>query len=249
VGNAKEVAKGLEKYGEIKYFNVYGQEVAAPTAKTVDASVTPQGILQKAIEAYGGQSAIAGIKDLQMTGKASIMGRDVTVTQKNIVPSGFLQELSMQGMVLQKKLMKDGQFTATAQGQSLPVEEKEKEEMMEDAVIFTEPYLLSKSGYQFNLKGIEQVEGKDAYVLGVKTPAGREFTNYYDVASGLMVKKSMTQESPMGSMTVNVTVADYKPFNGVLIPTRINNDLGAMKFDITFDDVKVNSGLKAEDLK
>jgi hypothetical protein len=249
VGNAKEVAPGLEKYGTVRYFNVYGQEVAAPTAKTVDASVTPQSILQNAVKAYGGEAAIAGLKDLQMTGKASVMGRDVTVTQKNIVPSAFLQEVSMQGMVLQKKMMKGGQFTAMAQGQSAPVEEKDKEEMMEDAMVITEPFILNNKGYQLSVKGIEPVEGKDAYAVAVKTPAGREYTNYYDVATGLLVKKSMVQESPMGSMNINVSVGDYKPFNGVQIPTRIVNDLGMMKFDIKFDEVKVNSGLKAEDIK
>lgn len=249
VGNAKEVAKGLEKYGEVKYFNVYGQEVQAPTAKAVDASVTPQSILQKAIDAYGGSAAIAAVKDLHLVGKASLMGRDLTITQKQIMPSAFLQETAMQGMILQKKMMKDGKFTSMAQGQSLPVEDKDKEEMMEEAAFMIEPVILQNKAYQLSIKGIEQVEGKDAYAMAVKTPAGRDYTNYYDVASGLLVKKSMVQEGPMGSVTVNTTITDYKPFNGVMIPTRIINDLGSMKIDIKFDDVKMNSGLKAEDIK
>lgn len=249
VGNAKEVTPGLEKYGPVKYFNVYGQETEPATARAVDASVTPQSILQNAVKAYGGADAIAGIKDVQMTGKANVMGRDVTVTQKNLVPSGFLQEMSMQGMVLQKKMMKDGTFTAMAQGQAMPVEEKDKEEMREDAMVFTEQFILNNKDYQLSIKGIEPIEGKDAYAVAVKTPAGREYTNFYDVATGLLVKKSMVQESPMGTMNINVSVGDYKPFNGVLIPTRIVNDLGMMKFDIRFDEVKVNSGLKAEDIK
>lgn len=249
VGNAKDVAKGLDKYGEVRYFNVYGEPVQAPAVKTVDAGVTAQSLLQKAVEAYGGAAAIAGIKDLQMTGKASVMGRDVTVTEKAIVPSAFVQEVSMGGMVLQKKLMKDGKFSAAAQGQTKEMDEKEKEEAREDATLFPEAYLLNQKGYNFTVKGIEQVEGKDAYVLAVKTPAGREFTNYYDAASGLLVKKSQTQESPMGTMNINTIISDYKTFNGVKIPTRIVNDLGMAKFDIKFDDVKVNSGLKADDIK
>jgi hypothetical protein len=34
-----------------------------------------------------------------------------------------------------------------------------------------------------------------------------------------------------------------------MLPTHVVNDLGQMKVDIRFDDVKVNSGLKAEDIK
>lgn len=33
VGNAKQIAAGLEKYGEVKYFDVYGNQVVAPAAK------------------------------------------------------------------------------------------------------------------------------------------------------------------------------------------------------------------------
>jgi len=249
VGNAKEISKGLEKYGEVKYFNVYGQEVAAPTAKTVDASVTPQSILQKAITAYGGAQAIAAVKDLSLTGAASVQGMTINVTQKHVLPSAFVQEVSAQGMTFQKKLMKDGKFSLSGQGGNKEADEKDKEEMMEDAMVFPEVYMLNQAGYEFKLNGIEQVEGKDAYAIAVKTPAKREYTNYYDVASGLLVKKTSVQEGPQGSMPVSSFVGDYKAFNGVQIPTKIVNDLGMMKFEIKFTDVKVNSGLKAEDIK
>ena len=249
VGNAKEIAKGLDKYGPVKYYNMYGQEVQAPTVKNVDASVTPQSILQKAIAAYGGAAAIAAIKDLSMTGTATVQGMNITVTQKQIVPTAFVQEVSMQGMVLEKKLLKAGKYSQSAQGKEKELSEKDKEEMNEDAAFIPEAYMLNQKGYTFTVKGIEPVEGKDAYALQVKTPAGREFTNYYDVASGLLVKKSAVQEGPQGSITVNTLVSDYKTFGGVKVPTKIVNDLGMMKFEITFSDVKVNSGLKAEDIK
>jgi len=250
VGNAKEVAKGLEKYGDVKYFNVYGEEVQAPTAKTVDASVTPESILQKAVTAYGGDAAITAVKDIQMNGEASIQGQKISVVQRNIPPATYSVEVGMQGMVLQKKSLKDGKYTLMEQGQTKEADAKEKEEINEDAAVFPEPYLLAHKDYQMTVKGVEQVEGKDAYAVGVKTPAGREYTLYYDLTSGMLVKKTQVQEGgPMGSVTINSYISEYKPFNGVQIPTRVVNDLGMMKFDIKFTDVKVNSGLKAEDIK
>ena len=50
-------------------------------------------------------------------------------------------------------------------------------------------------------------------------------------------------------MTINTTISDYKTFNGVQIPTRLGMDLGMMKLDVKFTDVKVNAGMKAEDIK
>ena len=249
VGNAKEIAKGLEKYGEVKYFNVYGQEIQAPTVKTVDASVTPQSILQKAVTAYGGAQAIAAVKDVSMTGSASIQGMTINVSQKHIVPSAYVQEVSMQGMTLEKKLMKDGKFNLSGQGGAKEADEKSKEEMLEDAAVFPEVFMLNQKGYEYSLKGIEQVEGKDAYVVTVKTPAKREFTNYYDIKSGLPVKRTSTQEGPQGKMVISTIIGDYKSFNGVQMPTKMIVDQGPMKIEIKFSDVKVNSGLKAEDIK
>jgi predicted Zn-dependent peptidase len=37
VGNAKQIAPGLEKYGEVKYFDMYGNPVASPTATKATA--------------------------------------------------------------------------------------------------------------------------------------------------------------------------------------------------------------------
>jgi predicted Zn-dependent peptidase len=249
VGNAKEVTPGLEKYGAIKYFNVYGQETAAPTVKTVDASVTPESILQKAAKAYGDAAAIAAVKDVTMSGTANIQGMTINVVQKQVLPSAYSEEVSMQGQTLEKKVMKDGKFYVVAQGQQQEADEKQKEEMLETAAFIPENYMLNTKGYELSLKGMEQVEGKDAYVIGVKTPAEREYTNYYDVATGLLVKKVAVQETPQGSMTITTLVSGYKPVAGIQFPSKIVNDLGMMKIEVNFNDVKVNSGLKADDIK
>lgn len=250
VGNAKQIAPGLEKYGEVKYFDVYGNEVAAPTVKKADASVTPQSILQKAVAAVGTPQAIAAIKDIELNGEASIMGRTITVNEKHILPSEFLFSASMQGMVLQQQMVKNGKYTLSQQGQTKEPDAQDKEEMDEKASFFSDAYLLKQTGNNYTLSGIEKVEGKDAYALQVKTATGREFTNYYDVASGLRVKSSTVKDAgPAGKITVQTYFMDYKPYNGAQIHTRMLIDLGQFKQDIIFKDIKVNSGLKEADLK
>ncbi len=249
VGNAKEIAKGLEKYGQIRYFDIYGNEKAAPVQKKVDASVTAESIIKKAIEAMGGEAAIGGIKDISLNGTASLMGQEASVTQKAIIPSAYSFEMSVQGMSLQKDLLKNGEYTRVGRAGNRPADEKGKEELDEKASFFTEAYMLKKGGYQFTVKGIEPVEDKDAYVVEVKTPKGRSFTNYYDVVSGLPVKTQSLRESAMGAVTVSAFFRDYKDFNGVKIPTKVINDLGQIKLEVNFTDIKVNAGLKVEDIK
>ena len=122
--------------------------------------------------------------------------------------------------------------------------------MNEDAAFFSEAYMLSKTGYKYEMGGIEKVDGKDAYAINVNTPAGRTFTAFYDVASGLKVKNSSTEEGgPQGKVIVQTYFSDYKAFNGVQIPTKVLVDQGPLKIEMNFNDIKVNSGLKAEEIK
>jgi zinc protease len=249
VGNAKEIAPGLEKYGEVKYFDVYGNPKEAPSNKAVSASVTGESILKKSIEAQGGEAAIAALTDLSTEGTASVMGQELKFTQKFVFPAAFVQEISMGGMVIMKQLAKDGKYTISAQGMEQPIEDDDKEDLEEMASMFTERHMLKKGGYTYTVKGIEQVDGKDAYAVEIKSPKARVFTYHYDVASGLRVKETKIEEAEGVKLSVVVTTKEYKTVNGVKIPSKMLIDQGPLKLTIEIKEVKANQGLKADDLK
>jgi predicted Zn-dependent peptidase len=249
VGNAKEIAKGLDKYGIVKYYDIEGNEVAAPVTKPVAANVTAESVLQKAANATASPAAMLAVKDIEMKGTASVMGQSLSLSQKMIVPSSYLQTITAGPMVLQKQLMKNGTFSQSAQGQEIPLKDDDKEKMLEDGAFFTEAYLLNQKGYVFTIKSVEQVDGKDANVIEIKSPKGRVFTNYYDVASGLLAKNIISQETPQGKAVVTTYTSNYKVYNDVKIATKILVDYGQYKIDITINDIKINQSLKAEDLK
>ncbi|MFC4232304.1 M16 family metallopeptidase [Parasediminibacterium paludis] len=249
VGNAKEIAKGLDKYGIVKYYDIEGNEVAAPVTKAVAADVTAESVLQKSLDASGGK-AIATIKDVETVGTASIMGQSLNLSQKYIVPTSFVQNLSAGPMSIMKQSAKNGVYTVTQQGQNMPVGDDDKEELDEEAALVYENVYLNQKGYSFTLKGIEQVNGKDAYVVIIKTPKGRELTNYYSTATFLRLKSSKQEDAgPQGKVTVSTYYNEYKTFNGVQIPVKMLLDQGQLKINIDITDVKINQGLKLEDLK
>jgi zinc protease len=252
VGNAKEISKGLEKYGEVKYFDVYGNEKAAPAEKKVDASVTAESILQKSIDAQGGQAAMNAIKDVEMNGTASVMGQNLNFSQKFIFPGAYMQAITMGGAAIMKQTIKGGIYSSSQQGQEVPVTDEDKEDMNESAVLFLEPYLLKQPGYTFTVKGIEAIEGsgKDAYAVEIKSPKGRVFTNYYDAKNFLPVKTAKSQDGgPAGKVIVQTFYNAYKTVNGVQVPVKILLDQGQLKINFEITDIKINQGLKAEDIK
>ena len=249
VGNAKQITKGLEKYGEIRYFDVYGNEKQAPVEKKLDPSVSAESIFKKSIEAQGGESAINAMKDLTMTGTASVMGQVIDYSSVFIFPSGFLNSMSMRGMSLSKQMVKNDQYSVIQQGADQPLKDGDKEELDETASLFIESYLLKKNGYHFTVKGIESVEGKDAYNVEIKSPKERIFNFYYDLASGLRVKEVRTEDNGGVKSTVIVTNTAYQEVNGVKLPVKQLFDTGPLKINIEIKDIKYNQGLKLDDLK
>ncbi len=249
VGNAKAIAKGLDKYGDVRYFDIYGNEITKPTEKKVDPSVTVEAVIQKAIDAVGGAKAIAAVKDISMSGSVNVMGTELSYSQKLIVPSAFSSQVEMQGMVVQKDLLSNGEYTRIQQGAPVPLDEKAKEEMNEKAAFFTEYYMNNKGGYRYTLKGVESVDGSDAYVVEIRSPAGRTFTNYYDIKSGYKVKTSVERETPMGTAVVHTYFKKYDEWKDVKIPVKIAIDNGRFTQELELKEVKVNAGLKAEDFK
>ena len=253
VGNAKEIAKGLEKYGEVKYFDADGNETKAPTSKAVDASVTGESIIKKYITAVGGDAAIASIKDIDMSGSAEIPGAPFKpdFVKKYISNTAYSNVVSaMNGaMVLQKQTLVNGVYVEQGQGgASKEMDAKDKEELDEELLIINELYYL-KNNYKPTVKGIVSVEGKDAYEVAIKSAKGREFTNFYDVETGFKVKQTQMTEGPGGTkVPVSTILSDYKSFGGVQFPTTIIIDQG-VKITVTMKDIKINTGLKTENLK
>lgn len=248
VGNAKEISKGLEKYGEIKYFNTDGQEVAAPTTKTLDPSITGKAIIEKAIQAYGGEAAYNALKDVTMEANVAVMGQNIPLVNKYVFPGTYSNELKMGAMILQKELLNNGVYKKIQQGQEAPLTDDDKAEMDENAALVSEIYHV-KNNAQFTVKGIEAVEGEDAYEVEITPTKGKKSSAYYSVKTGLKLKTASKMETPRGELVISTFYKDYKNYGGILLPSAMTIDQGGFKLEMTFTKIEVNTGLKAADVQ
>ncbi len=62
-------------------------------------------------------------------------------------------------------------------------------------------------------------EGQECLELKLVKDSGFEYTEFYSVATGLIVGGKLNASSQMGSVPVTSSVFDYKMFGGVLVPT------------------------------
>lgn len=67
--------------------------------------------------------------------------------------------------------------------------------------------------------GRSEFEGKDCYEVKIVRDAGFEFTEFFDVETGLLAGIKMNASSQMGTVPVTTVVGEYKPFGGLLTPT------------------------------
>lgn len=249
VGNAKQIAKGLEKYGPLKYFDIEGNEVAAPTEVKADASLTPAAIMEKAIAAVGSKEALSSIKDVQLKGTANLMGQSLEMQQTIVMPGNSVTTMSMGGMAIMKQAVVDGKYSVAQQGQEAPITDDLKEGLDESATLVPEQLFLTK-GYGLKIVGAEKVDGKDAIDVEVTTPSKKVSHRFYDATTFLLVKTSKSEEVPgRGTATQQQYFNGYKTVNGVQISTEQLIDMGQMKINIKYTDIKVNQGLKTSDLK
>lgn len=249
VGNAKQIAKGLEKYGPIKYFDIEGNEVAAPVEMKADASLTPAILLDKVMIALGGQTALSNIKDIQYKGKASLMGREIEMQQTKILPGNAVVAMSMGGMVLSRQALVNGKYSVAQQGMEAPITEALKESLNETATLHPETIFVQQ-GYQLKIAGADKIDGVDVIDLEVTSPSGKKSHRFYDSKTFLLAKVSSTEEVPgRGAVTQQQYFKDYKTIGGVQIANEEVLDLGQFKLNVKYSDIKVNQGLKIEDLK
>jgi hypothetical protein len=77
------------------------------------------------------------------------------------------------------------------------------------------------AGYRvLEIVGRVEFEGRPAYKLRALRTSGDEDFEFYDVETGLLLGSMVTRESPMGAIKAVNVMGDYKPFDGLQIPTR-----------------------------
>ncbi|PTT01047.1 hypothetical protein DBR11_08405 [Pedobacter sp. HMWF019] len=85
----------------------------------------------------------------------------------------------------------------------------------------------------------------------VTSPSGQATTEYYDVATGYLVKEEKTRKANGAEINQSIEYSDYRKVDNVLLPFKmvqsVQSPQGSQEFVITIKDVKLNTDLKAAD--
>lgn len=239
VGKASEIAEKLKKFspdGKIKYYDTYGNPVEMENKmKPVPAGVTAESVIKKYIDAVGGEKKMVKVKDLTIKMTTTMQGMTLNFDSYRKVPNKLKVEVLMGGVVMQSQIF-DGTagVTNTMKG-SEELKDKDLEDMKIQAVSNLELYY-AKYNVKTELKGIENINGQDAYKMDITFPSGTVSTDYYDVTTGLKVR-TLEKEG-------TTDYADYKDVNGIKFPYTINQEMGDQTMKLQVVSIEMNKKLK-----
>ncbi len=221
----------------VDYYDNYGnivQEVATPVGITATA------IINNYIKAMGGKEAMLAVKDIQTTATLSVMGMNLSGVTTQKAPNQYKSVITMQGREFQKQIFDGKKGFASGAGGSINLEGEELKTLGERAILFSE-LNYAKGGYDLEVKGIESVEGKDAYKVVITSAEGVKSTEFFEVATGFKIRIINSEST--------VDLSDYKAVGGILYPHSSKITAGPQVIEVKVTDVKVNNGIGDSEFK
>lgn len=206
-------------------------------------------ILEKVIDAQGGRKLLESIKDSTSTATLEMvqMGMSATGTMYTKEPNKMRMDLEIMGMVMTQAF--DGE-TAWMINLQTGVTEEMPEELADltakgayGNAAFLDP---KKYGLTYNLKGKEEIEGKEYLPLERVYSDGYTITFYIDSKTYLIYKtKAKSLDDMMSEIVEEAIFSDYKKVGGMMTAHSITILRDGEEFVVlTITEVANNTGLE-----
>ena len=235
VGNKDEVAAKLAKFssnGKVTYYDNEGNVVENNNA-AVPSDVTGEAIIAKYIKAIGGMDKLKSIETVTMKIGIDMMGQSLEGEQSLVTGKSSKLVIMAGGQPVMTQEVKDGGMFRNGQPMPLP-DEATKASLIEQTYLVSEAYFGNDT--KMEVKGMEKIDGKDAYKVLVTSPQGSKATMYFDKNTGFKLR---TIETTMGRTSTS-DLSDYKEVNGVFIPHTRTEKSGPEAIKMTIKSAKIN---------
>ncbi len=242
VGKGSEIVDKLDQFGEVTYYDIYGNEYV-PEKTSLPAGLTSEKVIDNFLTAIGGEQKARELKDLTMVMKTEMQGRELEISIISKAPNMSKTSVTMGGMAVMTSVFDGTKANILQMGQPVPVDEEQLKDMAFESAIVSE-IAIKDMGLETELAGIESIEGTNAYAVVITKPSGGKTTYYYDTKTGLKLRTSATMQGPQGEMVQDTDLSDYKEVGGIKFPYSIAFPMGPMKMSATAERLEVNTGIE-----
>ncbi len=202
------------------------------------AGMKAQQVLDAYVKAIGGVEAIGKVKTVRKEYSAMVQGMPITLLEQNATPAKYAMSLGNGPMVMQKLVFDGVRGERSSEEGKKELVDQDLEEAKQSAYICPELFY-RELDYKAMLNGVVTIDGRKYYRLFVQKDSGASFTEYYDVETGLKIRRVETQASEEGNFQVTTDFKDYEPTEGMMFPHTIDQNAGT-SFHFVAKSIEVN---------
>lgn len=226
---------------------------ASAFSQTLAELPTAEKVLERFVQASGGQEAFLKVKTVSMSGTMEIKAQGIKAAMKMYradggktytvfdLPGFGKQEDGSDGNIVWDK---------TVLGPRIKSGSEKFLASCAKSAIGTEyaPSAADMANCYDNvvMSGAEELDGKTAFKLVLTPKQGKTQEQWFDKESGLLKKLRMTVPSPMGELPMNVIFEEYKSIDGILTPIRMTNQIGPLSMTLSFEEILYNPKIPAQ---
>lgn len=246
-GNSDEVAETLKKLsssGEVEFFDPFGRQIET-SDHVVPEGLSAEDIIENYINAAGGRENLEKIEDITIEMEASMQGMSIRSVTHQKFPNKYYSSMSMSGNVLQEQIF-DGERGVIIMPQGRMELDDEMIKQMKLQFTMNIELYYEEMGFELEFDGVENIEGRNAYRVNITGPGGIKRTDHFDAETGLRVRTTVTEESPMGEITQVTTYSDYRTVNNLKFPFKMIQQAGPQTINMEVTEIRINQGLSDE---
>ncbi|MBI1316959.1 insulinase family protein [bacterium] len=240
VGKARDIAKKLQRFGPISYYDFEGKPTAPPVE--FPEGLTAEKVIEDYLNALGGREKLGKIKELKLEREATIQGFSLKMTEAYVFPDKAykIQDLGPMGKI--EMVRKAENYKMLQNGQAMPIGDEDLASLRDELQWL--PELTYANGTPaLKLTGIQEVGGRKAYLVEVRG-GSESVIEFFDAENGLKLRSQMSVEGSNGEpVSQNIDYLDYKAYEGIMIPERILLPLGPMSAELKLTKASVNKGV------
>lgn len=210
------------------------------------AAQSPSKVLKDAEKALGGAKAIRAVASVVKTGTIQRKSDGATgryllqTSQPNLFNEsydlgGFEFESGYNGRSAWERNSRDGLRTLTGKASN----DAQAAAAFRNSLWFD----ARKQKARLTSGGQATVNGGPANVVVLTTQKGTVIKLYFDAGNGLLVR----EEVPVGEAVAATDYSGHRLVNGVMMPFAMHVEQGGEAFDVTIEDVKVNTQVARAD--
>lgn len=246
VGKVSEILPAINNLGyPVEFVDKFGNSIENPIALKSAGNITGMQVINNYVNAIGGTKLLKKVKTISEEYEVSIPGAPASLngSSKKMAPNKSEFKISMSGMNIMRNAFDGTNGFVEQMGQRTPYTEEQLNEAKAKKSLFSH---LNYVESQLKVEGIATIDNKEVYKVSI-TENNEVSVEYFDVATGLLVKSESTKEAEGQSLYITNEFTDYKPYNGILMPSKIVMTTGEQVITLIVVNRNINKGVKSTD--